>query len=341
MSLSTYLVPTDSVSPATVLHPAQGVAVIIAAWRAQATIGRAVASALAQPEAVEVVVVDDCSGDNGATLAAARAADDGSGRLTVASLDRNSGPARARNTAIEMSEAPWICVLDSDDFMEPGRLAALLALTSRGYDFIADDLLQTEENTDLTQRRAMWFDDGAEPVDVSLSFFLRANLPQPSRQRRELGFIKPLMRREFLDRHKLRYDEAMRLGEDYDLYIRSLANGCRFHLIPAAGYISVMRADSLSARHSRRDLVAYHASDLRLLATGKLTPEEESLVRQHRFSTEKRIAWLDFMVYLKAGHVFRAAGILLKDIRQTAYVLNAFTITAFNWLTRAEDKGRP
>ena len=42
--------------------PARSVTVVIAAWRAAATIGRAVASALAQPEAAEVVVVDDASG---------------------------------------------------------------------------------------------------------------------------------------------------------------------------------------------------------------------------------------------------------------------------------------
>jgi len=64
------------------------VTVVIAAWRADGTIGRAVASALAQPEAAEVVVVDDASGDDGATLAAARAADDGTGRLIVLALEK-------------------------------------------------------------------------------------------------------------------------------------------------------------------------------------------------------------------------------------------------------------
>ncbi|HEX5007576.1 MAG TPA: glycosyltransferase, partial [Hyphomonadaceae bacterium] len=72
--------------------PAQGVntrgevAVIIAAWRATATIGRAVASALRQVETAEVIVVDDCSNDDGATIAAAQAADDGTNRLKIIAL---------------------------------------------------------------------------------------------------------------------------------------------------------------------------------------------------------------------------------------------------------------
>lgn len=334
--MSTSVVTSGMAMPLPMLHPRAGVTVVIAAWRAAGSIGRSVASALAQPEAVEVVVVDDASNDGGATIAAAKAADDGSGRLIVMQVEQNSGPARARNVAIANSKAPWICVLDSDDFMEPGRLAALLALTARGYDFIADDLLQTSDQGDFSVRRPMWFSDGAEPVDVSLAYFLRANLPRTDRWRRELGFIKPLMRRDFLDRYNIRYDETMRLGEDYDLYLRALAAGARFRLIPAAGYIAVMRPDSLSARHDRKDLVAFHASDLRLLAMDCLTDEEAKLLRAHRMSTERRIATIDFMGSLKTGRVFRALSILLREPKQTAHVLNSLAAAIGSRLSRGK-----
>ena len=52
---------------------ASRVCVIIAARNAARTIPAAIASALREPEAAEVVVVDDASGDDGATLAAAHA----------------------------------------------------------------------------------------------------------------------------------------------------------------------------------------------------------------------------------------------------------------------------
>jgi succinoglycan biosynthesis protein ExoU len=317
---------------APVLHPAAGVAVIIAAWRASATIGRAVASALAQPEAVEVVVVDDASGDDGATFAAAMAADDGTKRLTILQLTKNGGPSVARNAAIAASRAPWICVLDSDDFMEKGRLAALVALTPRGYDFIADDLLQAPEN-DLSNRRTLFFDAGAEPLDVTLPFFLKSNIQRAGRDRRELGFIKPLMRRDFLERHGIRYDEGMRLAEDYDLYVRALAAGARFRLIPAVGYISVIRPNSLSGSHGRKDLVACRDAEIRLEASGLFSDEELGYVRARRATMEHRIAWIDFVEALKAGNVFRASGFLLRSPKQTAYVVNALVRTAFDKLT--------
>ena len=327
---------SDTHVPAQGVNARREVAIIIAAWRASATIGRAITSALSQGETAEVVVVDDCSNDDGATLAAARAADDGTGRLQVIALDRNSGPARARNAAIAASRAPWIAVIDSDDFIEPGRLAALLALAHEGYDLIADDLMQTPEGQPVSEGKPLWFRGDRTPVTVDFSLFVNSNIPRANRHRRELGFMKPLMRRSFLERHKLAYDETMRLGEDYDLYARALAHGGRMRLIPYAGYVSVMRTNSLSALHSRADLAALEGADDRLLASGQLKGPQKRLVRRHRFSTRSKIVWIDFMETLKAGKPFRALSIMLRDPRQAPHVLRGLWKILVSRLTGAK-----
>lgn len=297
------------------------VVIVIAAWRAAGTIGRAVASSLAQPETAEVVVVDDASGDDGATLAAAQAADDGTGRLKVFALETNSGPSAARNAAIKASTAGWIAILDSDDFMEPGRLGKLMALTNAGYDLIADDLLQTPDGQPVSAGKPLWFRDDPTPVDVSFGMFIDSNITKASRLRRELGFLKPLMRRALLEQHGLSYDESMRLGEDYDLYARALSLGAKMRLVPWTGYVSVMRGDSLSLNHGRKELAALEASDNRLLASGRLSAADAAIVRRHRFTTRSRLVWIDFMAALKAGNIFAAAGVVLTDVRQVPYVM--------------------
>ena len=117
-------------SPATVC-------VIIAAKNASCTITRAIRSALREGRVAEVVVVDDGSTDN--TAETSRAADDGSGRLRVLSLEMNKGPAFARNHAIAHSSAPLIAVLDADDFFLAGRFDRMLA--ENDWDFVADNIV--------------------------------------------------------------------------------------------------------------------------------------------------------------------------------------------------------
>jgi succinoglycan biosynthesis protein ExoU len=301
------------------------VTVVIAAWRASGTIGRAVASALAQPEAAEVVVVDDASGDDDATLAAARAADDGTGRLIVLALEKNSGPSAARNAAIAASKAPWITILDSDDYFEPGRLKGLMAQADKGYDLIADDLMQVKEGAPRETAEPLWFIDGdAATIDVDFTYFIKACVPRSAARPREIGFIKPMIRRFFLDAHAIRYDESMRLGEDFDLYARALAAGGRMRLIPWTGYISVMRTRSLSTHHSRHDLAQLDAANTRLLEN-TANAEHARLLHHHRFYIRRRIAWIDFMAGVKSGNVFRAGWVMLKDPRQAPGLIGKFS----------------
>jgi succinoglycan biosynthesis protein ExoU len=319
---ATSFTSADTPLPAAANDPVRrDVTVVIAAWRAAGTIGRAVASALKQPETAEVVVVDDASGDDGATMRAAEAADDGSGRLKIFALPANSGPSAARNVAIKASKAAWIAILDSDDFMEPGRLGKLLKLGELGYDLLADDLLQAPEGRPVSDGRPLWFGEDLTPIDVDFGLFINSNITKASRMRRELGFLKPLVRRSFLEAHGLAYEEGMRLGEDYDLYARALSLGAKMRLIPWTGYVSVMRGNSLSLNHGRAELAALEVSDDRLLSSGRLSPADARLVRQHRFTTRSRIVWIDFMARLKRLNLPGAAWAVLKDPRQVPYVM--------------------
>ncbi|MCE6953352.1 glycosyltransferase [Cereibacter sphaeroides] len=231
------------------------ICVIIAAHDASATVAQAVRSALTQPEVAEVVVIDDASGD--ATAEAARAADDGTGRLTVERLARNAGPSAARNRAIAVSRAPRIAILDADDFLLPGRFARL----DPGFDLAADNIVfVTPDHAAALVPDALPAAAGSvEMLDAER--FALGNLAQGVR-RGELGFLKPVMARAFLDQHGLRYDEGLWLGEDFDLYMRMLLRGARFGLIRAVGYVAIERSTSLSGRHRTADLAALEAACL-------------------------------------------------------------------------------
>lgn len=270
-------------------HP--DVCVIIAAKNAQATIGRAIASALRETRVAEVVVVDDGSDD--ATAEASLAADDGSGRLQILKLPRNRGPAFARNHAIAQSRAPLIAILDADDFFLRGRFDTLL--DGEDWDFVADNIVFIDERSAHRAEPAVPRFEAA-PRFLDLSAFIDGNISRRGASRGEIGFLKPIMRRAFLDTHGLRYDEALRLGEDYDLYVRALLKGARYKIVHGCGYGAVVRSDSLSGRHRTEDLKRLYEADRAILASRAAMPAEaKAKLRRHERHIRGRYELRNFL----------------------------------------------
>lgn len=259
------------------------VSVIIPAWKCQVTIARAICSALAEPEVAEVAVIDDASSDG--TVAAARGADDGSGRLKIIEQPHNSGPAAARNLGISSTRAPLIALLDSDDFFLAGRFATLLEVPD--WDFIADNIMFVPES--LTGPVQPPRPPTIQPKLIGLEAFIEANISRPGHFRGELGFAKPVIRRSFLEQVGGHYDERLRLGEDYALYLRLLAAGGRFIRIRSCFYVATERPSSLSGMHNRADLAALLAFDRGFMASNTLEAPARALLWRHIAQLEAKL----------------------------------------------------
>ena len=285
----------------------QPVCVVIAARNAAATIGMAVISALAQPEVGEVVVVDDASTD--ATGDAARHAANGDPRLVVLRQDRNIGPAAARNLAIARSTSPYIAVLDADDLLLQGRFAPLLARTD--WDLTADNIAFVAD-TDPVGPQPILTEPGSTEV-LDLAAFVRGNISGKGPGRVELGFLKPLMRRDFLVEHALAYDPGLRLGEDYDLYVRALQKGARFLMSRRLGYVARVRANSLSRQHGTADLQALlHACDVHVATAAAADPDTIAAISLHRRQLRARVLLRQFLDRKAEGGIAAALSFALS-----------------------------
>lgn len=249
------------------------VCVIIAARNAADTITRAIRSALNEPAVAEIIVVDDASNDD--TAAVSAAADDGTGRLRVLRLTTSRGPAFARNHAIAHSAAPLISILDADDFFLPGRFDILLK--GNDWDLVADNILFLESGDDEPNVP----DFAPEPRFLDLPAFVLGNISRRGAERTEIGFLKPVMRRAFLDHYALRYNEDLLLGEDYELYVRALAKGARYKVLRTCGYGACVRPTSLSGRHGTNDLERLWRADEQLLALPGLSQAAVGALRRH------------------------------------------------------------
>lgn len=283
------------------------VAILIAAYNAEATLARAVRSALAEPEITEICIIDDASTDS--TLHVARGCDDGSGRVSVLAQSANLGPAAARNRGLDTIRAAWVGVLDADDFLLPGRIGRLLEHAGEA-DFIADALIRRPHPGDQAGAHAALDAARAAPPDpdsfVSFEQFVAGNCGKAGHGF-DLGFVKPLMRQSFLAAHAIRYQHAMRLGEDYELYARALALGARFRIIPAAGYVSIDRPGSISNRHGIADLRRLRDCDDALAGLRPLSTQERRALRRHYNSVDRRLQWRVLIEAVKSRNL--AAGL--------------------------------
>lgn len=265
----------------------QTITVIIAAWNAADHVGSAIASALGQTCAPDVIIVDDASTDGTPDRVRALIAGEPRARLIVQKA--NQGPSAARNRAIGTARTDWVTPLDADDTMAPDRLETLLALAvARNWDAVADDQYREAPGG---SRRRLWSDEDFGTLELTLARFVRENIAANCGQGRELGFVKPLLRKRFLDRQGLAYAPAMRLGEDYDLYCRILANGGRFGLVDPAGYFAAERPGSLSRLHAASAFSAFIEADRRLLNMPGLSAEARREIAAHMLMNQKK--WAD------------------------------------------------
>ncbi len=134
----------------------QKVSVIVPAFRAATVISATIESVIAQTHPHwEMLIADDCSPDATREVVARWAALDN--RIRLIALERNGGPAAARNAALTQARGRWIAFLDSDDIWLPTKLERSLAhaathraaLVFTGYRRISADGTKTGDYIDV------------------------------------------------------------------------------------------------------------------------------------------------------------------------------------------------
>jgi len=253
------------------------VSFVIAAYNAEETLESAIDSALAQAGvSLEVIVVDDCSSDGTRELALrCRDRDD---RVKLIVQPANGGPAAARNAGFDAATGRWIAVLDADDTIHPQRLKRMIARAE------AMDARIVVDNIDVVpleggQPTAMFSRADLEArKTLELADFIESNIIFGSTF--NFGYMKPIFRREFLNEHGLRFDENLRIGEDYILLASAIASGGICAIEPEAGYVYHLRHGSISRVLKPEHLTAMLAGDEKFL--GRFTLERQAMAAQLR-----------------------------------------------------------
>jgi succinoglycan biosynthesis protein ExoO len=287
---------------------APAVSVIIPTYNARAFAGRAIESALEQRCDLELLVIDDASQDG--TAEVIDRAYRKSGRLRLLRLDRNCGPARARNVGIAAARGEWIALLDADDAWRPHRLERLLAKAADA-DAVFDNLIGYDAES-KTEGGPLF--PSFPPGGLNMADLLA---PRRSQSQYDLGYLKPIVRRDFLAAHWIAYDERLRSGEDLLFYLTMLLEGARTRVIDEALYIYTTPVSHRDGKASPLSRTRPHDHDMiealeRLLARyrSRMTPEATKLVGE-RITFLRRIAPISEFYFARRTHDYVRMALLL------------------------------
>jgi succinoglycan biosynthesis protein ExoO len=259
---------------------------------------------------LQVIISDDASTDRSLEIARQFARRDG--RVEILTADRSGGAGAARNRALAAARARWIAIIDSDDHIHPERLRRLVETAERvDADIVADDLVLFHEDRSEAPRFLLKGDLARAPAWIGLARFIDSNRlfgASPA-----LGYLKPLIRTETLRRTGVTYDEALPIGEDFDLLARLLAAGATLHTIPEPLYFYRRHGASTSHRLSLVQIEAMQDAHRRLEALApERPPVVAALASRHR-SLERAHAFTAMVDALKGGNLSAFARLATRN----------------------------
>lgn len=241
------------------------VSIIMAAYNSAEFIGRAIDSVINQTISDwELIIIDDCSQDKTATVALDYCEKDQ--RIIYTRTDRNSGPSHARNVGMSLARGTWITILDSDDTFLAERLERLVTIAEADQlNFIADNIVYFDKYADEIIGNAYQLPRSSMELTIR-TFLLNCGAGRYF----SFSLLKPLVRLSLLKANGIRYDETIRVGEDFHFIFSILWNGARAAVLSEALYVYTLPFGLKSRRRSSTTRTDYSVTGWDAIVSAKL-----------------------------------------------------------------------
>ena len=262
---------------------APSLSVIMPAYNCSAYISEALNSILSQgyPN-LEIIVVDDGSRDGTAEIA------EGYGAPVRVIRQKNGGPAAARNRAAKEATGDFLSFLDGDDLWLPGKLNAqmkhLLAHPEVGIIYGGFLRWVANKNGSYPVGTEIPGIKTTEGLDENLSGWIYHQLLRDN----YIHIITSIVSRKLFETIG-GFDEALRIGEDYDFWLRAT------RLVQAhklARDVALYRVNPASTTHIARPINVEHVVLTRTIKKfGLASPDGAKICEAH---LEQRLFKLAF-----------------------------------------------
>lgn len=283
------------------------VSFIIPSYNSENMLANAIRSALAQINiSKEVIVVDDCSTDRSVEIAS-NFPDD---RVRVFKHNQNRGPGAARNTALEHVNGKWVAILDSDDTQSPHRLENMLArATATNSEIVVDNLKvidQLNDQTSVMFEETEW----AKMKSIDLETYIMGNRLFSSNF--NLGYLKPVIRSNFLSKVAVVYDEKLRIGEDYLFLSKAIALGGACAVDHNCGYQYLVRKGSISRVLEQNHIDAMKYADDNFFQSVRLTIGERRAYQARQKSIQRAEGFLKLVAAIKNRQIPKIVSTIIE-----------------------------
>lgn len=182
---------------------------IIATRNRKNLVDRAIQSVLNQTYPCrQLIIIDDASSDN--TFDYLKNTYNNQ-KIKILKNSTPLGPAATRNIGIEKAFGEYISFIDDDDEWLPEKIERQIILTYKGYEFVT----MTRANYMISDRSKCQI-YGPKLDKVRLKDLFRRNV---------IINVSPLIKTSFMK--KVKFDENLWCGEDYDAWIRLLETGIK------------------------------------------------------------------------------------------------------------------
>lgn len=215
------------------------ISVVIPIYKVEKYIANCIKSIIRQKyRNFEVIIVDDGTPDNSAKIAEELLFRERSiPYLIIHTVNR--GVAAARNTGIINSHGEYIIMVDADDVLSPSFLANYnsMIIANKKINIYSSGFSVVKESASTS----FSLNDADNPI------LLKASEAQIKFYNRQIKFLLPtfLIRKSFLDAHKIIFDEDVFYSEDVQFIWRCLAyNSKQIMHSPGKNYNYIFHAGS-------------------------------------------------------------------------------------------------
>ena len=203
------------------------VSVVMLTYKRGGIVSSAIESILAQTyKDFEFIIINDGSLDETDDVVKEYVKNDK--RIRYYKNPKNMGIAYSRNRAFGLARAPYIMIMDDDDYSLKWRMEAQVKF------------LDENPQIDVLVGQIRGFPKVPENHNVIASHLIQHNV---------VGNANIMYRRDFAKKHKIFYDEGLVISEDWDYWVKMLFNGAKFASID----VDVLLRDPLTLKHHAKN----------------------------------------------------------------------------------------